>query len=65
MTIEIRPPAEDELRAAMEAAEGAFGSELEEHDWEREQKLLPRSRALAAFDDGRPIGFAAAYAFDL
>ena len=65
MTIEIRPPAEGELRAAMEAAEGAFGSELEDHDWEREQKILPLSRALAAFDGERPIGFAAAYAFDL
>ncbi len=65
MTIEIRPPAEDELRAAMEAAEGAFGSELEDHDWEREQKILPPSRALAAFDGERPVGFAGAYAFDL
>ena len=50
MTIEIRPPGADELRAAMEAAEGAFGSELEDHDWEREQKILPPSRALAAYD---------------
>src|SRR5918995_5914515 len=65
MAIEIRAPREDELRAAMEAAENAFGSEVEEHDWEREQKILPPARALAAYDDGRPVGFAAAYAFDL
>ncbi len=65
MTIEIRPPAADELRAAMEAAEGAFGSELEDHDWEREQKILPPARALAAFDAGKPVGLAGAYAFDL
>lgn len=65
MTIEIRPPAAGELRAAMEAAEAAFGSEIEEHDWEREQKLLPPSRALAAYDGDRPVGLAAAYAFDL
>ncbi len=65
MTIEIRPPAEDELRAAMEAAEGAFGSELEDHDWEREQKILLPSRALAAYDNGKPVGLAGAYAFDL
>src|SRR6186997_1854811 len=65
MTIEIRPPAEDELRPAMEAAEAAFGSEVEDHDWERERKLLPLSRALAAYDGERPVGFAAAYAFDL
>ncbi|HEX4929301.1 MAG TPA: GNAT family N-acetyltransferase [Gaiellaceae bacterium] len=65
MTIEIRPPAEDELRAAMEAAEVAFGSEVDDADWDRERKLLPASRALAAFDAGKPVGLAAAYAFDL
>lgn len=65
MTIEIRPPAEAELRAAMEAAESAFGAEVEDADWEREQKILPASRALAAYDGDTPVGFAAAYAFDL
>ena len=65
MTIEIRPPAEDELRPAMEAAQAAFGSDVEDHDWERERKILPPSRALAAYDGDRPVGFAAAYAFDL
>ena len=65
MAIEIRAPREDELRAAMEASTNAFGSQVEEHDWEREQKILPASRSLAAYDDGRPVGFAAAYAFDL
>ena len=49
----------------MEAAEGAFGSELEDHDWEREQKILPPSRALAAYDGDKAVGLAAAYAFDL
>jgi predicted acetyltransferase len=65
MTIEIRPPAADELRPAMEAAEAAFGSEVEDHDWERERKILPPSRTLAAYDGERPVGFAGAYAFDL
>ncbi|NUT56943.1 MAG: GNAT family N-acetyltransferase [Thermoleophilia bacterium] len=65
MTVEIRAPREDELRAAMEAAEAAFGSEVADHDWEREQKILPPSRALAAYDGARPVGLAAAYAFDL
>jgi predicted acetyltransferase len=65
MTIEIRPPAEDELRAAMEAAETAFGGEVEDEDWEREQKLLPAARALAAYDGDSPVGLAAAYSFDL
>jgi predicted acetyltransferase len=65
--IEIRTPAEDELRAAMEAAQGAFGSGLhvEDEDFERESKTLPLARSLAAFDDGRAVGFAGAYEFDL
>jgi len=65
VAIEIRPPAEDELRAAMEAAESAFGGEVEDEDWEREQKILPAARALAAFDGDNPVGLAAAYQFDL
>lgn len=66
MPIEIRPPAEDELRAAMTAAEVAFGSGIvEDEDWERERKALPASRAHAAYDDGKPVALAGAYAFDL
>src|SRR5688500_3965633 len=65
MGIEIRPPAEDELRAAMEAAETAFGGDVTDEDWERERKILPPSRSLAAYDGGQPVGLAAAYAFDL
>lgn len=65
MAVEIRPPAEDELRAAMVAAENAFGTDLDDDEWERESKVLPVSRALAAFDDGKPVGLVGAYAFDL
>jgi predicted acetyltransferase len=65
VTVEIRPPAEDELRAAMEAAESAFGDEVSDEDWEREQKILPASRALGAYEGDRPVGLAAAYSFDL
>ena len=66
MGIEIRPPAEDELRAAMEAAEIAFGAGIvEDEDWERESKALPAGRALAAFDGGKPVALAGAYAFEL
>ena len=66
MPIDIRPPAEDELRASMIAAETAFGvGAIEDVDWERERKALPVSRALAAFDRGKPVALAGAYKFDL
>ena len=66
MSVEIRPPAEDELRAAMLAAQVAFGTGVvENEDWERERKALPASRALAAYDGGKPVGLAGAYKFDL
>ena len=66
MSVEIRPPAEDELRAAMLAAEIAFGSGVvEDEDWERERKALPASRALAAYDGDKPVALAGAYKFDL
>ncbi len=63
MLIEIRPPAEEELRAAMTAAEAAFGEDVDDETCERERKALPAARALAAFDDGRPVGLAGAYPF--
>jgi predicted acetyltransferase len=65
MSIEIRPPAEDELRAGMEAAESAFGSNLEEFDWERESVSLRPERAVVALDGGRTVGLAGSYEFEL
>ena len=65
MAIDIRPPQEDELRAAMEAAESAFGSTVDDADWERERKALPAARSLAAYDAGQPVGLAGAYEFEL
>jgi predicted acetyltransferase len=66
MSIEIRPPAADELRAAMDAAEIAFGSTgVDDEEYERERKVLPASRALAAYEAGKPVGLTGAYAFEL
>ena len=50
----------------MTAAEIAFGTgAVEDEDWERERKALPASRALAAFDGGKPVALTGAYKFDL
>jgi len=65
MSVEIRRPREDELRAAMEAALTAFAESSEDADWERERESVRLERAAAAFDDGRPVGFSASYEFDL
>lgn len=65
MTVEVRAPNEEELRAAMVAASTAFGSELNDLDYERERVTLPAERAHVAFDNGAAVGLAGAYAFDL
>ena len=65
MGIDIRHPAEPELREAMQAASTAFGSSLDDEEWERERVTLPTERALVAFDDGRAVGLAGAYPFEL
>ena len=65
MAIEIRHPTEPELRDAMQAASVAFGSSLDDEEWERERVTLPLDRAVVAFDDGRAVGLAGAYPFDL
>src|SRR6266568_7426088 len=65
MAIEIRSPSEDELRDAMLAGTAAFASELQEDDVERHKKTMPLDRFLAAYDEGRPVGTAAAFPFDL
>jgi predicted acetyltransferase len=65
MAVEIRHPAEPELRDAMQAASVAFGTTLDDEEWERERITLPPDRALVAFEDGRAVGLAGAYAFEL
>ena len=57
MAIEIRPPAEDELRAAMDggARSRSAPAHVEDEDWERESKALP-ARARARRVRRRPAG---------
>ena len=49
----------------MDAAQTAFGGDLDEPGWERERVSVALERSYGAFDDGRPVGFSAAYAFEL
>jgi predicted acetyltransferase len=63
--IEIRIPAEDELRAAMQAGEAAFGEETREGEFERFSKMLPHHRWFAAYDGDRPVGTTTSFPFQL
>ena len=54
MTIEIRNPAADELRRAMEATHVAFAEPLTDENFERHSKMLPLHRFYGAYDDGLP-----------
>jgi predicted acetyltransferase len=65
VAVEVRNPAEDELRAAMVAGETSFGEELKDEDFGRHSKTMPLERFFAAYDDGRPVGTAGAYPFRL
>jgi predicted acetyltransferase len=63
--LEIRTPAEDELRAAMQAGEAAFGEEPREGEFERFSKMLSRDRWFAAYDGDRPVGTTTSFPFRL
>jgi predicted acetyltransferase len=65
VAIEIRNPAEDELRDAMRAGAAAFGDEQKDEDFERHSRTLPLDRFLTAYDDGRPVGTTASFGFEL
>jgi predicted acetyltransferase len=65
VAIEIRSPADDELRAAMQAGEAAFGEEQHEGEFERHSKMLPRDRWFVAYDGDRPVGTTTSHPFRL
>jgi predicted acetyltransferase len=65
VTIDIRHPAEDELRAAMEATHVSFAEALSDEHFERHRKMLPLDRFYAAYDEGLPVGTAADYDFHM
>jgi predicted acetyltransferase len=65
MSIEIRSPAEEEFQDAAQAVYTAFGDVMHDEDLEREGKVMPRDRFIAAYDNGKPVGAAASYPFEL
>jgi predicted acetyltransferase len=65
VTLEYRSPTEDEFAIVYRAAAAAFGDEAKDDDIERQRRLMPLDRVLAAWDGGRPVGVTAAYPFDL
>jgi predicted acetyltransferase len=65
VAIEIRNPSADELRAAMQAGEAAFGEEQKDEDFERHRKMFPQERFYAAYDDGLPVATTADFPFRL
>jgi predicted acetyltransferase len=65
VAIEIRHPAADELRAAMQAAQVAFAEAPNDDDYERHSKMLPLDRFYAAYDGDTPVGTAADFPFRL
>ena len=65
MTIEIRSPAQEDWRAAMEMASSVFADELKDDDYERYSSTLVRERFYTAYDGGAPVGTAADFPFRL
>ncbi|HLF68450.1 MAG TPA: GNAT family N-acetyltransferase [Gaiellaceae bacterium] len=65
MALEYRTPTDGELEVVLRATYAAFGEEMKEGELERQRKLMPADRVLAAWEDGRPVGTAASYPFEL
>ncbi len=65
MDLEYRSPSADEFATVLRATYSAFGEEAKDEEIDRQRKLMPPDRVLAAWDDGRPVGVAASYPFEL
>jgi predicted acetyltransferase len=65
VSVEIRNPSDDEFKEAALAVYTSFGDLMHDEDLERERKLMPLDRFLAAHDNARPVGAAASYPFEL
>jgi len=65
MAFEMRPVTPEELPEFLRADVAAFGGEITPESVERWRTVFEYDRGLAAFDEGRIVGTAGAYAFDL
>jgi predicted acetyltransferase len=65
VSLEYRSPIDEERADVLRTTLTAFGEELKDEDVERSRRLMPLDRILAAWDDGRPVGVAASYPFEL
>jgi predicted acetyltransferase len=68
VAVEIRNPRDEELRDVLVMLEGAFGGELPQNEDEllaATRKTMPLDRVLCAYDDGRPVGVAASWPFEI
>jgi predicted acetyltransferase len=65
MTLEIRAIAADELTPFIRAEGAAFGGQPDEREIETRRSYIELDRCIAAIEDGRIIGTAGAYSFEL
>jgi len=65
MSIDIRPIEPDKWEEFLRVAEGSFSSHPHPEDFEDARVDFEFDRSLAAFQDGRIVGTAAAYSFSL
>ncbi len=59
MSVEIRVPAPDEIDRWFSVIAASFSDELKDEDMEKDKRMLPPDRMLAAYEDGTMIGTAA------
>ena len=65
MRLAYRTPAADELRSVLLTTYSVFGEELKDEDFERDRKVMPLDRVLAAWDGSSPVGVTASWPFEL
>jgi predicted acetyltransferase len=65
MTLEIRAITADELTQFIRAEGAAFGGQPDEREIETRRSYIELDRCIAAIEDGRIVGTAGAYSFEL